>query len=97
MQHLNKLENEENLWKAFKTFDADGSGFITAEELVLALEKYGMSMGKDEVQQMIAEVDSNKDGLINYDEFVAMMRGNEKAGLAPAGHKATKTLKVDML
>mmetsp|Transcript_8407 Transcript_8407/g.15954 ORF Transcript_8407/g.15954 Transcript_8407/m.15954 type:complete len:480 (-) Transcript_8407:471-1910(-) len=95
--HLNKLENEENLWKAFKTFDADGSGFITAEELVLALEKYGMSMGKDEVQQMIAEVDSNKDGLINYDEFVAMMRGNEKAGLAPAGHKATKTLKVDML
>lgn len=38
MQHLNKLENEENLWKAFKTFDADGSGFITAEELVLALE-----------------------------------------------------------
>ena len=38
MQHLNKLENEENLWNAFKTFDEDGSGFITPDELVKALE-----------------------------------------------------------
>ena len=35
---MNKIENEETLVKAFATFDADNSGFITNVELMTSLE-----------------------------------------------------------
>lgn len=85
--HLNKLENEENLWNAFTEFDSDGSGFISPEELVGALEKFGISMTHGEVLEMIAEVDQNSDGLVAYDEFVAMMRGKETTPELAGGNR----------
>jgi len=97
--HLNKLENEENLWKAFQLFDADGSGYVTPTELGQALEKFGCPMSPVEIEEMIHEVDQNKDGLINYDEFVTMMRKGDN-GLTQEGDggmKDMRTLKVDNL
>jgi calcium-dependent protein kinase len=72
--HLNKLENEENLYKTFQEFDKDGSGYIDEGELKLALKKFGMPIDDDEVKNMIQEVDVNSDGRISYDEFQLMMR-----------------------
>ncbi|KAK9039942.1 hypothetical protein V6N11_015124 [Hibiscus sabdariffa] len=71
--HMNRIEREERLYTAFQHFDKDNSGYITMEELKQALRKYNM---KDEktIREIIAEVDTDKDGRINYDEFVAMMR-----------------------
>ena len=37
--HMSKLNAEENLWKAFQSFDTDDSGFITPDELRDALER----------------------------------------------------------
>eukprot|EP00959_Pyramimonas_sp_CCMP1952_P369125 7731957-Pyramimonas_sp.AAC.1 len=34
----------------------------------------GIPMKDEEVKAMIADADKNKDGLINYEEFQAMMR-----------------------
>ncbi|XP_078156084.1 calcium-dependent protein kinase 29-like [Carex rostrata] len=73
MMHRHKLEKEENLVKAFKHFDKDNSGFITKDELQQAMSEYGM--GDDAIiDDVLNEVDIDKDGKINYDEFVAMMR-----------------------
>ncbi|XP_039011839.1 calcium-dependent protein kinase 3-like [Hibiscus syriacus] len=71
--HMNRIEREERLYAAFQHFDKDNSGYITMEELEQALRKYNM---KDEktLREIIAEVDTDRDGRINYDEFVAMMR-----------------------
>ncbi|XP_039005338.1 calcium-dependent protein kinase 3-like [Hibiscus syriacus] len=71
--HMNRIEREERLYTAFQHFDKDNSGYITMEELEQALRKYNM---KDEktLREIIAEVDTDKDGRINYDEFIAMMR-----------------------
>eukprot|EP00803_Ostreobium_quekettii_P001566 evm.model.scf_1195.4 EVM.evm.TU.scf_1195.4 scf_1195:38509-47423(+) len=39
--HQCKLQREEHLMEAFEHFDADGSGFITMEELQAALQEHG--------------------------------------------------------
>ncbi|GLU04623.1 hypothetical protein SLE2022_217610 [Rubroshorea leprosula] len=71
--HRHRLEKEENLYAAFQYFDTDGSGFISREELRQALNQYGM--GDDAtIDEILDDVDTNKDGRINYDEFVAMMK-----------------------
>ncbi|MBA0679108.1 hypothetical protein Goari_010903 [Gossypium aridum] len=77
--HMNRMDREEHLYRAFQHFDKDNSGYITIEELEQALREYGMHDGKD-IKEIISEVDNDNDGKINYDEFVAMMRrGNPEA------------------
>ncbi|KAK7253071.1 hypothetical protein RIF29_37477 [Crotalaria pallida] len=71
--HMNRVEREDHLYKAFEYFDRDKSGYITMEELESALKKYNMGDEKT-IKEIIAEVDTDNDGRINYDEFVAMMR-----------------------
>ncbi|XP_060216113.1 calcium-dependent protein kinase 17-like [Lycium barbarum] len=71
--HMNRMDKEEHLYTAFQYFDKDNSGYITVEELEQALRDFGIDDGKD-IKDIIAEVDSNNDGRINYDEFAAMMR-----------------------
>ncbi|CAI5478403.1 unnamed protein product [Closterium sp. Yama58-4] len=77
--NLSKIDKQENLLKAFAFFDTDGSGTITLDELQKACEQLKMSTG--EVEAMMREVDENKDGTIDYQEFVAMMRKTQTGGL----------------
>ncbi|KAB2055269.1 hypothetical protein ES319_A11G025100v1 [Gossypium barbadense] len=71
--HMNRMEKEKRLYTAFQHFDKDNSGYITMEELKQALQKYNTRDEKT-INEILAEVDTDKDGRINYDEFVAMMR-----------------------
>ncbi|XP_048501148.1 calcium-dependent protein kinase 15 isoform X2 [Beta vulgaris subsp. vulgaris] len=71
--HMNRMEKEDHLYKAFEYFDEDKSGYITTEELEQALKKYNMGDEKT-IREIIAEVDTDNDGRINYDEFAAMMK-----------------------
>ncbi|XP_068668702.1 calcium-dependent protein kinase 2-like [Aristolochia californica] len=68
-----KIERDEHLYSAFQHFDKDGSGFITRDELELAMKEYGMG-DEDTIKEIISEVDTDNDGKINYEEFCAMMR-----------------------
>ncbi|GLT90824.1 hypothetical protein SLE2022_087410 [Rubroshorea leprosula] len=77
--HMNRMEREDHLFTAFQYFDKDSSGYITVDELEQALKRYNMDDEKT-IKEIIAEVDTDKDGRINYDEFVAMMRkGNPES------------------
>ncbi|XP_021828994.1 calcium-binding allergen Bet v 3-like [Prunus avium] len=72
-----KMSQEElDLSEAFKVFDEDGDGFISAKELQVVLAKLGFQEGNeiDRVQQMITSVDRNHDGLVDLFEFKHMMR-----------------------
>ncbi|XP_050379172.1 calcium-dependent protein kinase 1 [Argentina anserina] len=71
--HMNRMDREDHLYTAFEYFDKDKSGYITMEELEQALKKYNMG-DEQTIKEIIAEVDTDLDGRINYDEFVAMMR-----------------------
>ncbi|KAH7690059.1 Non-specific serine/threonine protein kinase protein [Dioscorea alata] len=73
IMHRHQLDNDENLYKAFQFFDKDGCGYITRDEIKQAMQEYGM--GDDAtIDEIIDDVDTNKDGRIDLEEFVAMMR-----------------------
>ncbi|KAF3618327.1 Calcium-dependent protein kinase 17 [Capsicum annuum] len=77
--HMNKMDREEHLYTAFQYFDKDHSGYISREELEQALREFGMD-DENDLKEIINEVDTDHDGRINYDEFVAMMKkGNPEA------------------
>ncbi|CAN1789781.1 Calcium-dependent protein kinase 9 [Linum perenne] len=71
--HRHRLERDEHLFKAFQYFDKDSSGFITKDELEMAIKDHGIADDQT-IREIIAEVDTDHDGRINYDEFCAMMR-----------------------
>ncbi|KAL8517593.1 hypothetical protein ACS0TY_015738 [Phlomoides rotata] len=77
--HLNKIEKDDRLLKAFSYFDRDGSGYITQDELQRACQEFGIR--NFHLEEMIQEADQNNDGRIDYNEFVAMMhKGNRDFG-----------------
>ncbi|PKA45643.1 Calcium-dependent protein kinase isoform 2 [Apostasia shenzhenica] len=71
--HRHRLEREENLYGAFQYFDKDNSGFITRDELEIAMKEHGMGDAAT-IKEIISEVDTDNDGRINYEEFCTMMR-----------------------
>lgn len=71
--HLQKMENDEHLRRAFMFFDKDGSGYIELDELEQVLYENGQA-DIDVLNQIVKEVDTDKDGRISFEEFVAMMK-----------------------
>ncbi|KAL0338181.1 UNVERIFIED_CONTAM: Calcium-dependent protein kinase [Sesamum angustifolium] len=72
--HLQRMANDEHLHKAFSYFDKDGNGYIEPDELRDALMEDGADDSTDVANDIFQEVDTDKDGRISYDEFVAMMK-----------------------
>ncbi|CAL4991764.1 unnamed protein product [Urochloa decumbens] len=72
--HLQKIANDEHHRRAFLLFDKDGNGFIEPEELREALADDGAADSMEVVNDILHKVDTDKDGKISYDEFVAMMK-----------------------
>ncbi|KAG6526945.1 probable calcium-binding protein CML27 [Zingiber officinale] len=70
-------EEEEDMREAFRVFDEDGDGFISAAELQAVLSKLGLPEGRSiaRVQEMIGSVDRNADGQVDFGEFKRMMQG----------------------
>ncbi|CAM6083142.1 unnamed protein product [Calypogeia fissa] len=74
----NEAENEEEddlLLEAFRAFDKNLDGQISAEELQVVLINLGMPEGKSllDCEEMIRKVDRNGDGRCDLQEFEEMM------------------------
>ncbi|CAL9752216.1 unnamed protein product [Musa acuminata subsp. burmannicoides] len=66
--------SREELMEAFRVFDVDGNGFISAEDLRRVLVRLGHGKcSLRECRLMIRGVDRNGDGLVDFDEFWSMM------------------------
>ncbi|CAN1749224.1 Calcium-dependent protein kinase 10 [Linum perenne] len=74
--HLQKMVNEEHFRKAFMYFDKDGSGYIELDELrqAMADDDINGQIDDDVINDIMREVDTDKDGRISYEEFVMMMK-----------------------
>ena len=74
------LVTQERLKQAFKMFDKDNSGALSPEEIKDVL-CFDSTVDPKEIDKIIAEVDENGDGEIQFDEFCNMMQkfaGNNK-------------------
>ena len=54
---------------AWKRYDRDGNGTIDTSELALMLEDLGVEVTEERVREAFASVDTNRDGIITYEEF----------------------------
>ena len=66
-----QMNKDANLLAAFSYFDKDNSGTISPDEIRKAL---GIDSSDKHLNSLIAEVDENGDGEIQFDEFCNMMR-----------------------
>ena len=59
----------------FKKYDKDGNGVITRDEFRRVVEdKYQARLRADQIDQMMLNVDKDKDGTIDYEEFYKAFR-----------------------
>lgn len=72
--HLQRLSNDAHLRTAFLFFDKDSSGYIERAELADALADEAGHTDEAALNNVLREVDTDKDGRISFDEFVAMMK-----------------------
>jgi len=66
-------KGEEDVVHAFRVFDRDGDGLISAEELKLTMNNLGEPLTDYEVRSMIEAADLDGDGRINFQEFARLM------------------------
>ncbi|XP_031631051.1 calcium-binding protein E63-1 isoform X3 [Contarinia nasturtii] len=63
----------KDLIAAFRVFDRDGNGYITRDELQIAMEMMQENVTETQVTEMLQLADLDKDGKINYEEFVRLL------------------------
>lgn len=68
------VDQEEELREAFKVFDKDGNGVISAQELKSVMANLGETPSDEEITEMIKEADTDGDGQINFKEFLKLMQ-----------------------
>ncbi|BAU01546.1 hypothetical protein LR48_Vigan10g213800 [Vigna angularis] len=66
-------EKVKELKEAFKMYEMEGCGCITAKSLKRMLGRLGECKSIDECETMIARFDLNGDGVLSFDEFRVMM------------------------
>ncbi|KAF9028903.1 EF-hand [Hymenopellis radicata] len=69
------LDSEEEIRQAFMVFDKDKNGTISASELKQVMAGLGEHLTDAELDAMIKEADADNNGVIDYAEFLKMMRG----------------------
>lgn len=72
-----KMEKDaSDVLNAFKTFDRDNNGVISLAEMKHILESFGENVSDKEIEEIFNEADLNKDGNIDYQEFIQFWKNN---------------------
>ncbi|KAL1841148.1 hypothetical protein VTJ49DRAFT_7373 [Mycothermus thermophilus] len=66
-------ERVANFRAVFNIFDKDGTGDITADELGQVMRELGLNPTASELRDLVNEADLNNDGVISFEEFLALM------------------------
>lgn len=78
--NMNLIEREDILARLFTEMDTDHSGGLTAEEIRSHMARLGNIFTLEEIEEAIQAGDTNGDGVIDFDEFVAAWK-NDAGGV----------------
>lgn len=70
IQLINLANDPQAIIDAFQLFDKDKNGFISIDEFKCILELVQTNFNQEEVKEIFDMTDVNKDGKIDYREFV---------------------------
>lgn len=73
VQKQGTTDSETEVIEAFRVFDKEGNGTISANELKHVLTTLGEKLTDSEVDEVIKEADVDGNGHINYSNYVKMM------------------------
>lgn len=69
--------NEEKFNAIFNQFDTDGSGTISRENIITAMNKMGQDITQEELDEIMRVHDIEKNNVITKDEFKAVFLGTD--------------------
>ncbi|XVE73045.1 hypothetical protein DITRI_Ditri11bG0086500 [Diplodiscus trichospermus] len=81
--------------EAFCLIDKDSDGFITMEELTSVIQTLDGNPTKEEVQDMISEVDAEGNGTIDFEDFLNIMARKMKENVTDELKEAFKVFDRD--
>ena len=82
-------DTEEEIREAFRVFDKDGNGFISAAELRHVMTNLGEKLTDEEVDEMIREADIDGDGQVNYEGMAVSLCPNHSNMFLKLTHSAS--------
>ncbi|CAF2307385.1 unnamed protein product [Rotaria sp. Silwood2] len=68
-----KPDQVQEITTAFMEFDVNRNGVITGAEMKECLRKSNIQFQDAEVDRVISNMDSNRDGTVSYDEYMKFM------------------------
>merc|ERR1719160_1410590 len=70
---LNK-DPKDDMLKAFRLLDDDQTGAVTLKNLKRVAKETNQVLDDNELQEMLNDADKDGDGVLNEDEWIAMMK-----------------------
>lgn len=70
-----EAQDEVEVKEAFRILDKDGKGEIHADVIKEILRKLDDGLSESDLDEMIAEIDEDGSGWVDYDEFKGLMLG----------------------
>ena len=67
-------DEEDQVLRAFKSFDRDGNGYLSNAEFRYILTQLGEKFTNSEVDTLFKECDLDGDGKLDYEEFIKFWR-----------------------
>ncbi len=71
---LASRNSKEEIYKIFRLFDPEDTGYITFKMLKIACQELGEGFSDDDIMEMITEADMDQDGKISFPEFHRIMK-----------------------